>query len=161
TSPVPGDGRGGGGLGGNRGAETERQLKAAEDKLKAETDPAEKARLADDVKRLKDQKDTNDQAGRAVKGPDRNNYPTSKLGVDLAVQSNNLRTQERLSLTANRVANGRQVLEVGGVWIDEAFKPDMPTVVVKAQSDAYFRILEKYPAMKDVFRLGNHVVWVS
>jgi Ca-activated chloride channel family protein len=160
AAPASGNGTSSG-LGTNRGAETERQLKDAEDKLKRETDPAERARFADEVKRLKEQKDTNEQAGRAFKGPDRNNYQSGKLGVDLAVQSNNLRTQERLTLTANRSANGRQVLEVGGVWIDEAFKPDMPTVVVKAQSDAYFRILEKYPAMKDVFRLGNHVVWVT
>jgi Ca-activated chloride channel family protein len=32
---------------------------------------------------------------------------------------------------------------------------------VKAQSNAYFRILEKHPEMKDVFRLGNYVVWMS
>ena len=37
----------------------------------------------------------------------------------------------------------------------------MKTVSVKAQSDAYFRILEKHPEMKDVFRLGNHLVWIS
>ena len=34
-------------------------------------------------------------------------------------------------------------------------------VVVKAQSDAYFRIIEKNPKMKDVFRLGNYLVYVT
>jgi Ca-activated chloride channel homolog len=34
-------------------------------------------------------------------------------------------------------------------------------VTVKAQSDAYFRILEKHAAMKDVYRLGNFVVWIA
>jgi Ca-activated chloride channel family protein len=33
--------------------------------------------------------------------------------------------------------------------------------VVKAQSDAYFRILERQPQVRDVFRLGNHLVWVT
>jgi len=33
--------------------------------------------------------------------------------------------------------------------------------VVKAQSDAYFHILERHAAVKDVYRLGNHLVWVS
>ena len=47
------------------------------------------------------------------------------------------------------------------MWIDNVFKPEMPTLVVKAQSDAYFKILEKHPEMKDVFRLGNYVVWIS
>ena len=37
----------------------------------------------------------------------------------------------------------------------------MPTLVVKAQSDVYFRILELQPTMKDVYRLGNHMVWVT
>ena len=36
----------------------------------------------------------------------------------------------------------------------------MKTLVVKAQSDAYFKILEKNPTMKDVYRLGNHLVFV-
>ena len=37
----------------------------------------------------------------------------------------------------------------------------MPTLTVKAQSDAYFRLLEKQPRLKEVFRLGNHLVWVT
>ena len=32
---------------------------------------------------------------------------------------------------------------------------------MKAQSEAYFAILAKQPKMKDVFRLGNHLVWVT
>ena len=32
---------------------------------------------------------------------------------------------------------------------------------MKAQSDAYFKILEKHPEMKDVYRLGNYLVWIS
>ena len=71
---------------------------------------------------------------------------------------NNLRTQDRISQTANKLVNGRNCLELGGLWIDEGFTADMKTVVVKAQSDAYFKILELYPRMKDVYRLGNHLV---
>jgi len=52
-------------------------------------------------------------------------------------------------------------MEVGGVWIDEGFNTNQKTLVVKAQSDAYFRMLEKKPELKDVFRLGNHLVWVT
>jgi Ca-activated chloride channel family protein len=86
---------------------------------------------------------------------------TGALGVDLSVQSNNLRAQYRLTQTALRQANGRQCLEVGGVWIDDGFKPKMKTVTVRAQSAAYFRILQKYPKMRDVFKLGNYLVWVT
>jgi Ca-activated chloride channel family protein len=56
---------------------------------------------------------------------------------------------------------GRNCLEIGGVWIDDAYKADTQSVTVKAQSDAYFRILELHPTMKDVYRLGNHVVWIT
>ena len=55
----------------------------------------------------------------------------------------------------------RNCLEVGGVWIDEGFNAKTQTVVVKAMSDAYFRILELHPEVKEVFRLGNHLVWIT
>jgi Ca-activated chloride channel family protein len=85
---------------------------------------------------------------------------SGKVGVDVAVCANNLRCQERLTQTANKVVQGRNCLELGGLWIDEGFTSDMKTLVVKAQSDAYFKILEKNPKMKDVYRLGNHLVFV-
>ena len=47
------------------------------------------------------------------------------------------------------------------MWIDDAYKADTKSITVKAQSDAYFRILELHPEMKDVFRLGNFVVWIT
>jgi len=85
----------------------------------------------------------------------------NSTAVDVAVCSNNLRAQERLSQTASRNVYGRNCLDVGGVWIDDGYAADMKTVVVKAQSDAYFRIIEKNPKMKDVFRLGNYIVYVT
>jgi Ca-activated chloride channel family protein len=84
-----------------------------------------------------------------------------RLGVDFAVQNNALRFQNRLSNTANRFVQKRNLLDVGGVWIDEKFEPKMPSVVVKAQSEAYFKILERHPNMREVFALGNYLVWVS
>ena len=82
-------------------------------------------------------------------------------GVDLSIQNNNLRNQCRLEQTAVRKAAGRNCLEIGGVWIDEGFDPKMPTVTIKAQSDAYFALLAKHPEVKEVFKLGNHLVWVT
>jgi len=84
-----------------------------------------------------------------------------KLGVDLSVQTANLRNQTRMEQTAMRNVQGRYCVELGGVWIDEGFEPKMKTLIVKAQSDAYFRILEKHPEVRDVYRLGNDVVWVA
>jgi Ca-activated chloride channel family protein len=88
-------------------------------------------------------------------------FQTGRLGVDLAVESNNLRNQNRLSPTAVRTVAGRNLLEIGGVWIDDGYQNTMATLTVKAQSPAYFRILERQTQLKDVFRLGNHLLWVA
>jgi Ca-activated chloride channel family protein len=84
-----------------------------------------------------------------------------KVGVDLSIESNNLRCQDRLTQTAQRLAYGRNCMEVGGVWIDDGYDAKKPTVTVKAMSDAYFRMLERQPRCKEVFQLGNHLVWVT
>lgn len=149
-------------LASGRGATVEKQT---EDALKALKERDGKdgtaAGVAGELRRFQEQKKTLDQANFAFKSRDKNHYQSGQLGVDLSICANNLRCQDRLSLTACRQVQGRNCLEVNGVWIDDTFKADMKTVVVKAQSDAYFRILEKQPAVKDVYRLGNHIVWVT
>jgi Ca-activated chloride channel family protein len=109
----------------------------------------------------KDKKQAYDEARRALSRRDRDGVQTGKLGVDLSVHSNNLRNQSRLEQTAQRRVAGRNCLEIGGVWIDEDFDAKMKIVAVKAMSDAYFRILERHAEVKEVFKLGNHLVWVA
>jgi Ca-activated chloride channel family protein len=112
----------------------------------------------------KEKKDAYDKARGFFQGGGAGGYretQSGKLGVDISIQTSNLRSQCRLEQTAIKNVNGRNCLEIGGVWIDDGFDAKMKTVTVKAQSDAYFRILEKQPKMKEVFRLANHVVWVS
>src|SRR5262249_14891242 len=108
-----------------------------------------------------DKKKAYDDAAKAIKGGGLGGVQTGKLGVDLSVQMNNLRNQNRLERTAIRRVANRNCLEIGGIWIDEGYDAKMTIVAVKAQSDAYFRILERQPQVKDVYRLGNHVVWVT
>ncbi|HSQ57788.1 MAG TPA: VIT domain-containing protein [Gemmata sp.] len=148
-------------LAGNRGANAEREAKEALAKLKDEKDPEKRAKLTEDVRRFAQQKQLLDDAKDRFAGRDKNAYQTGRLGVDLAEASNNLRNQSQLCLTANRMVQGRNCLEIGGVWIDDAYKATTKSLTVKAQSDAYFKILEQHPEMKDVFRLGNYVVWIS
>src|SRR5262249_57149087 len=100
-------------------------------------------------------------AGDALKKGRKGEVEEGRLGVDLSCESNSLRSQSQLSQWAVRSIGSRNALEVGGVWIDEDFDAKMKTVTVKAQSKAYFRILERHPSMRTVFQLGNHVVWVS
>ncbi len=102
-----------------------------------------------------------DDARKALARRDREAVQSGKLGVDLAEHMNNLRNQSQVEFTALRQVYGRNCLEVGGVWIDEAFTPKTEYITVKAQSDAYFRILELQPKVKEVFRLGNYLVWLT
>lgn len=85
----------------------------------------------------------------------------SKQGVDLAVCTKILKCQSQLQAKAVLRVASRNCMEIGGVWIDEEFTASTSTVSVKAQSDAYFHILERQPQMKHVFRLGNHIVWIT
>jgi Ca-activated chloride channel family protein len=124
----------------------------------AKSDGAPRAKVLQDAK---DKLDAYKQAHEFLARRDRDAVQAGKLGVDLSVQSNNLKNQLRLEALARRQVQGRNCLEVGGVWIDEAFDAKMPTVTVKAQSDAYFRMLERQPQVKEVFQLGNHLVWVT
>ena len=86
---------------------------------------------------------------------------SGKEGVDLSLHLNDLRNQSQVGQRTVRQAFGRNCREVNGVWLDEGFDPKMPVVKIKAQGKAYFRILEKQPQVKDVYRLGNHVVWMT
>ncbi len=148
------------GLYANRAATTEKQVQEALSRLAGEKDKILRAKLIEDIKKIAEQKRGFDAANNALKGR-KEGYQTGKLGVDLSCAAKELRNQRRVSLTANRQVYGRNCLEIGGVWIDDAYKSDTRSLTVKAQSDAYFRILELHPAMKDVFRLGNSVVWIT
>jgi Ca-activated chloride channel homolog len=102
-----------------------------------------------------------DEARRALALRRTDSVQAGKLGVDLSIDSNNLRNQTQLTPTAVKLVAGRNCLEIGGAWIDEGFDPKMPVVIVKAQSLAYFRLLERQPQVKDLLKLGNHLVWVT
>lgn len=84
-----------------------------------------------------------------------------KLGVDLSQQLNDMKNQTQQSQRAQRVANSRNCIELNGVWIDDQYKKDTPTLKIKTMSNAYFKILEKQPKMKEVFALSQNVVWIT
>jgi Ca-activated chloride channel family protein len=142
-------------LAANRGGWTEKQLEQLADDKNLDKDTRQLLAEA------RDKKATYDRNRAALAKGDQNSVQAGKDGVDLAIYNCNLRSQSRLEQTAQRNVYGRNCLEVGGVWIDEKFDAKTPTVVVKAQSEAYFKILEAEPKMKDVFRLGNHLVWMA
>jgi Ca-activated chloride channel family protein len=140
-------------LGANRGKFEDEQLKKVPGDGKGDGAKA----LAE----AKEKKDAYDKARAALLRRDANGVQSGKLGVDLSCQTNNLRNQARLEQTALRKVAGRNCMEIGGVWIDEGYEAKMTTVAVKAQSDAYFAILAKHPQVRELFQLGNHLVWVT
>jgi Ca-activated chloride channel family protein len=102
-----------------------------------------------------------DKAREALARKDRDGFQAGAVGVVNSIQANAYKEQRQLARTALRQANGRNCLEVGGVWIDEEFDAQKTAITVKAMSDAYFQILDRQPKMKEVFQLGNHVVWMT
>jgi Ca-activated chloride channel family protein len=138
-----------------RGQLEEDQLrKEAKDRGKG--DEAEKS-----VRDALELKTANEASAKRLRGGDLAGVQAGRLGVDMSVYSNHLRAQCQVSRTAVRNVYGRNCLEIGGVWIDDGFTAKMPTLVVKAQSDAYFQLLALQPKLKEVFKLGNYVVWVA
>ena len=108
-----------------------------------------------------DKKDAYDRARYLFSRRDKDGVNSGKLGVDLSVQTNQLRNQTQMERAALRNVYGRNCMEIGGVWIDEGFTAKTEAVVVKANSDAYFALLAQKPQLKKVFSLGNHLVWVA
>ncbi len=157
------------GLGNARGNfEADRLAKEAKDLKERPAGPnataAEKKSAEEAAKSVAaaiDQQQTFDKVRDEIRRRNLQGIQEGGLGVDLAVQMNQLRNQERISRTANRNVQSRNLLELGGVWIDDAFDAKMPGVTVKAMSAAYFRILERHPKMREVFQLGNWVIWVT
>jgi Ca-activated chloride channel family protein len=154
---LKGEGKGKGGLPGLRGAvEEERLTEAPKSAPAGKKDEAAKA-----AGEALDKKRTFDRARELLLRRDMDGVQAGRLGVDLSLQTEQLRQQVRLPQSAVRRAASRNLLEVGGVWIDEGFDPKMQTVTVKAMSKAYFRILERHAKVRQVYQLGNHLIWVT
>jgi Ca-activated chloride channel family protein len=85
----------------------------------------------------------------------------NQTGVDYSVNMNSLKSQSQLARSAQRRVQGRNCIEVNGVWIDDQFKKDTPTLEIRSMSDGYFKLLEKRPELKEVFQLGNALVWIT
>jgi Ca-activated chloride channel family protein len=152
-----GDGKGGEGIGGFRGKlEDDRAAKAAAPS--SAPVPAEEARALKDAA---ERKEMLQKAQDALRRRDQNAVRVEKLGVELSIQMNNLRNQDRLEPTAQKRVAGRNCIDVGGVWIDEGFTAKTPHIVVKAMSEAYFKLLEKQPPLKEVFKLGNYLIYIT
>jgi Ca-activated chloride channel family protein len=145
-------------LGGERNRLSRDELDRAE---KLAEGGANKGALSAAAREVRDKQNTLETARRYFHAGDYRNVQLGKLGVDFALQNNELRNQTQMTYAAARNVQNRNCIEVGGVWIDEGFDGKMEVVSVKAMSAAYFRILERHPQVRDVFRLGNYVVWVT
>jgi Ca-activated chloride channel family protein len=119
--------------------------------------------LQEQIERARGTQQANAQAGLGLSASP-NGYralQVQQLGVNLSEYFNQLKHQSQLPAVAQRQVLGRQLLEVGGVWIDQGITPQTKTQVVKAFSPAYFRILERRPETKELFQLGSHLVWIT
>jgi Ca-activated chloride channel family protein len=97
----------------------------------------------------------------AFRRRDRAKLDEGKSGVDLTVTMKELKEEKQVRTSAVVRANGRNLIEIGGVWVDEGFAEKTPALTIKYLSDAYFKVLEKHADMKEVFKLGQYVVWIA
>ncbi len=87
---------------------------------------------------------------------------SGKEAVDLAQRLAELKTGARAETsTTQRTVAGRPFRKVGGAWVDQAFKPSMPTLRLRVLGKAYFRLLARHPELGPIFAMGNRVTWVS
>jgi Ca-activated chloride channel family protein len=86
---------------------------------------------------------------------------TGKEGVDLALQLKELCDGEQPAGLQTRRVAGRTCVAVNGTWTDQGFTKGMPTVKIKALSEACFRLLARHPELKEVFALGTRILWVT
>lgn len=155
--PPPGGssfGMGGGGLGGRGGSSTGDALKLAD-----ANQSLQYARSK--VNSSNEAQQTYQEAQKKLAEKQNEQTQQGKLGVDLSQQLNDMKNQSQQSQRAQRVANSRNCIELNGVWIDDQYKKDTPTLKIKTMSNAYFKILEKQPKMKEVFALSQNVVWIT
>jgi Ca-activated chloride channel family protein len=66
----------------------------------------------------------------------------------------------RDTVSAVQRIDGRTFYLYLGFWVDQDFTEKLPLVKVKYLSDAYFKLLEKLPALKNAFALGERVIVV-
>jgi Ca-activated chloride channel family protein len=149
---------GGEGYGKVRGDDQAKQLKERLDALKPED---RKNDIGEALARVQQAQRDLASAEKNYKSGKLQENQAGRLGVDLAQNAQALRDQTRLTLSAQKQLNGRNCLDLGGIWVDEGFTTKTNTLAIKAQSEAYFRILEKYPEMKNVFKTGNSLVWLT
>ena len=85
-----------------------------------------------------------------------------KEAIDLAQRLAELKTGARAETSSTHQAvAGRQFRKVGGAWVDQGFKPSMPTLRLGVLGKAYFRLLAQHPELSPIFAMGNRVTWVS
>lgn len=135
--------------------------KIAQEELQAWKDDGKTDAYSNAYREAKARYFYNQEADKSLKLGYLDRVQNGPLGVNLSVDCNSLRTQTQLTRTAVNCIQNRNSLDVGGVWIDETYQSKLNSVTVKAMSDAYFRILEKQPTMRQVFSQGNHLVWVT
>ena len=135
----------------------EKQQQAAYDDLKLTL--KKRTEAFEEAKKLANEQKA---AGDALKKGKLDEVQTGPMGVNQSIYADKLRNQMQTAAhVASRTVQNRNCLEVDGVWIDTGFTDKTPTVVVKAMSKAYFKILERQPSVRKVFQLGVHVVWIT
>ncbi len=163
-----GKGVGGGGLGGGgfEGKPGEVMRRAADQGAATVREQEHKVKINDSGSRgnqdsAQFRMENLSQARRALGQGQLKEAQTGQTGVELSMDLNQLKNQSQVGRNAQRMVQARNCIEINGVWIDDQLKKETPKFEIKAMSNAYFKLLERKPEMKEVLQLGNAVVWIA
>ncbi len=79
--------------------------------------------------------------------------------VDVAQALDEMKRARSDVAYAARTIGAKTFVNIGGVWIDQAYKPDIKVVKIKYLSEAYFDILSRAKDAKRILALGDRIVW--
>jgi hypothetical protein len=82
--------------------------------------------------------------------------------IDLSQRLAELKTEARAQASSTlRTVASRRFRKLGDAWVDEGYKPGIPSIRVRVLGAAYFWLLARRPELGRIFALGEHVTWVS
>lgn len=85
---------------------------------------------------------------------------SGRQAVDFAERLDKLKRASDAA-TAARTVDGVRYMNVDGVWVDERVKEGAQIVAVQYLGAAYFKMLELHPELKNLFALGEHVLFLT
>ncbi len=85
-----------------------------------------------------------------------------RLGIKMSKKAGHMRqSASEYQITQSAVTkniNRRNFYKIGEIWTDSEYKEDMPKIKIRYGSDAYFKLIELKPELRDYLALGTNLI---